>query len=95
MPSTVEVTPQSAEEMRRHLIEKAVENAAFRQELVSDPKGVIREEFGIEVPENIEIRVHENSRNVVHLALPADIELEEEQLERIAGGTDMSWTIGM
>lgn len=77
---------QSAEEMRRHLTERAAEDSAFRAQLVSDPKGVMNQEFGITVPDNIEIVVHESDMRTVHLALPPDPVMDEEQLEAISAG---------
>ena len=77
---------QSAEEMRRHLTEKAMENLEFRQHLVSDPKAAIQQEFGVTIPDNIEIKVHESDMQTVHLALPPNPVLDEEQLEAISAG---------
>ena len=77
---------QSAEEMRRQLTEKAVADAAFRAQLVSDPKGAIHQEFGIQVPDNVRIQVHESDMQTIHLALPPGPDLDEEQLEAIAAG---------
>ena len=77
---------QSAEEMRRQLTEKAVVDAAFRAQLVSDPKGAIHQEFGIQVPDNVRIQVHESDMQTIHLALPPGPDLDEEQLEAIAAG---------
>ena len=77
---------QSAEDMRRHLMEKAVDDNAFRQQLVSDPKGVIHQEFGVTIPDNIQIMVHESNMQIVHLALPPSNSLDEEQLEAISAG---------
>ena len=82
----VETTMKSAEEMRDHLVEKAVADEAFRAELVSDPNGVIHREFGIEVPDHIRIQVHESDMHTVHLALPPSARLYEEQLDQVAGG---------
>ena len=77
---------QSAEEMRRHLTEKALENLEFRQQLVADPKTVIQQEFGVTIPESIEVVVHESDMQTVHLALPPSPVLDEEQLEAISAG---------
>ena len=77
---------KSAEEMRVHLTQKAVEDLDFRSQLVSDPKGTINKEFGIEIPDNIQIQVHESDMRTIHLALPPGSELDEEQLEAISSG---------
>lgn len=77
---------QSAEEMRAHLTNRAAEDSGFRAQLVADPKGVMNQEFGITVPDNIEIVVHESDMRTVHLALPPDPVMDEEQLEAISAG---------
>lgn len=86
MESIVENARRRAEEMRQHLTDKACEDAEFRQQLISNPKGVIAEEFGMELPENVEIQVHECTTQTLHIALPAGPELDEEQLEMISAG---------
>ena len=77
---------QSAEDMRAHLTNRAAEDSAFRAQLVADPKGVMNQEFGISVPDNIDIVVHESDMRTVHLALPPDPVMDEEQLEAISAG---------
>ncbi len=86
MQSFRETAMQTAEEMRRQLTEKAIEDDDFRRQLVADSKATFHQEFGIEVPENMEIRVHESDMHTLHLALPAGPDLDEEQLETIAAG---------
>lgn len=76
----------SAEDMRRHLIQRAAEDSDFRRTLISDPRGTVYHEFGIEVPEHIEVRVHQSDMRTVHIALPPDPVLDEEQLEAISAG---------
>ena len=76
----------TAEEMRMHLTEKAVEDSDFRRQLITDPKGTIHQEFGIDIPDNIEIKVHESDMSTVHMALPPTPVLDEEQLEAISAG---------
>lgn len=77
---------QSSEEMRTRLTQKAFMDADFRGKLLSDPKGAIAQEFGVEVPDNVNIEVHECDMNTIHLALPPKAELNEEQLEMVAAG---------
>ena len=76
----------TAEEMRQHLTDKAVVDSDFRRQLITDPKGTIHQEFGIDIPENIEIKVHESDMTTVHMALPPSSVLDEEQLEAISAG---------
>ncbi|MCY4155244.1 MAG: NHLP leader peptide family RiPP precursor [Gammaproteobacteria bacterium] len=76
---------QSAEDMRRQLTEKAVNDDDFRALLISDPKGAIAQELGVELPDEINVNVHESNADTLHLALPVS-EISEEQLEAIAAG---------
>ena len=75
------------EEMRAQLIGKAEDDPAFRSRLMAEPRVVVEEEFGVEVPEGSEVRVHEDSRSVVHLVLPPEPKLGMRELDSAAGGT--------
>lgn len=81
-----EAIAERTDQMRQHLTDRAIEDADFRQQLISDPKAVIADEFGVELPESLTIVVHQNDANTFHLSLPAGPELSEEQLEMIAAG---------
>lgn len=54
-------------------------SAAYRSRAVIDPRGVLRE-FGLELPADVEIRVHDSTAELRYLVLP----------ERPAGGEKMS-----
>ena len=66
--------------------DKAATDADFRARLVSDPKGAIRQELGITIPETLTIEVHEESAETAHLVLPPDGTLSEGDLQQISGG---------
>ena len=83
---TTETAMQSAEAMWKQLSDRAGEDADFRVELMADPKAVIGRELDVEVPDGIVVHIHENDMQNVHLTLPATPELDEAQLEHIAGG---------
>ena len=54
--------------------------------LMAEPAAVLRE-AGIELPAGQQVRVVENTDQVVHLVLPQQPrELSDEQLEQVAGG---------
>ena len=76
----------SAEDMERYLIQRAAEDFDFRRGLVADPKGTLYQEFGIEIPDHITLHVHQSDMSTVHIALPPDSVLDEEQLEAISAG---------
>lgn len=83
--SFAETPLQSAEDMRRQITDKAVTDDNFRSLLVSNPKEAISQELGIELPEDIQVMVHESNAETLHLSLPVT-EIGEEQLEAIAAG---------
>ncbi|MCY4476557.1 MAG: NHLP leader peptide family RiPP precursor [Gammaproteobacteria bacterium] len=76
----------SAEDMHRYLTQRAAEDSDFRRGLIADPKGALHQEFGIEIPDHIEIHVHQSDFSTVHVVLPPDQALDEEQLEAISAG---------
>ena len=41
----------------------------YRQRAVADPRGVMRE-FGLELPDNVEVRVHDSTADIRYLVLP-------------------------
>ena len=89
MDSLTPASVQTAEEMQRQLVSRATEDADFRAQLLADPRGLMKQEFGIDVPEFINFRVHENDPNEFHLVLPpigGNYELDEERLEAVAAG---------
>jgi hypothetical protein len=87
--------PQSRHEFESELIAKAWKDEAFKQELISNPKAVFVRELGQEIPENIDIRVMEETPNALYLVLPMSPqvteELSEEALEAVAGGGSWVW----
>ncbi|HAX78727.1 MAG TPA: NHLP leader peptide family natural product precursor [Cyanobacteria bacterium UBA11372] len=81
-------------EFERQLIERALEDENFKQELLSNPKAVYARESGEQLPKDLEIEVIQETPNKVYLVLPtnpaqmttAEDELSEEALEAVAGG---------
>ena len=68
------------------IINKAVENEAFRSELLADPKAAIEKELGVSIPEGFKIGVHEDNIMSINLVLPP-AELSEADLNAVAAGT--------
>ena len=77
---------KSGAEMRDHILGRATDDAEFRTRLVADPKGVLTDEFGVELPDSFALSVHEDSSTHVHLVLPTNSPLDLAVLEEISGG---------
>ncbi len=79
-------------EARRRLIRKSLEDESFREELLGDPKAALGRELGTSLPEDVEVRVVEDTHDTFHLVLPPRSaaeggELSDEDLDALAGGT--------
>ena len=82
---------KSGDEMLRQIVDKSAVDAEFRQQLLADPKTAITAELGITMPESMNVVVHESDMQTVHLALPPDPNITEEQLEAISAGLCCCW----
>ena len=82
---------RSGDEMMQQIIDKSAVDADFRQQLLDDPKSTITEELGITMPESMSIEVHQSDMQTVHIALPPDPNITEEQLEAISAGLCCCW----
>ncbi len=82
---------KSGNEMLQQIIDKSALDTDFRQQLIEDPKASISAELGITIPESMTIKVHESNMQTVHLALPPDPHITEEQLEAVSAGLCCCW----
>jgi hypothetical protein len=89
-------------QMERRLIEKSVQDEAFRQRLIEDPKGAVEQELGTRLPEEVRVVTVEETQDTIYLVLPATpmagregAELSDRELESVAGGWDYDgYTLG-
>jgi len=60
----------------------------YKERLKADPSAVLAEQ-GLEVPEGIEVRIVENTDDVVYFTLPPEPSevLDDDALEAVAGGS--------
>ena len=88
------------QEMERRLIEKSVEDEAFRQRLIEDPKGTVEQELGTRLPEEVRVVTVEETADTIYLVLPSTlmagrkgVQLSDQELEEVAGGVVITnWT---
>ena len=55
------------QEMERRLIEKSVEDEAFRQQLLTDPRAIIQRELGTQLPEEVWVVAVEETADTIYL----------------------------
>lgn len=79
---------ETKDSMREKLVAKAEEDSDFRGRLLADPASVLNQDFGITVPADFNLVVHEDDARTAHLVLPASSELTDAQLQQAAGGGD-------
>ena len=74
---------------------KAWADDDFKKRVLANPAAVLKE-HGVEVPPGVQIRVVENTDQVLHLTMPpksSSQELTEADMAAIAGGLAMGkWT---
>ena len=65
---------------------------ALKARFLSEPKAVLAE-YGIDMPDGIDVNVVENTDNTVHITMPmapaGSDELSDEELGNVAGGRSM------
>jgi hypothetical protein len=62
---------------------------ALKARFMSDPKSVLKD-YGLEVPDGMDVKVVENADNCVYITLPAPppgkMDLSDDELSNAAGG---------
>ena len=82
---------RSGDDMLKQIVEKSALDSDFRQQLLDDPKTTISQELDITIPDSMNVVVHESDMQTVHVALPPDPNITEEQLEAISAGLCCCW----
>jgi hypothetical protein len=83
--------------MERKLVQRSVEDDAFRHRLLEDPKAAVEEELGTRLPEEVQVIAVEETQDTIYLVLPFSSplgevsELSDEELQTVAGGGDTFW----
>jgi hypothetical protein len=90
------------QEMERRIVQRSIEDEAFRQRLIEDPKGAVEQELGTRLPEGARVVAVEETADSIYLVLPSTPmagdeggALSDRELESVAGGWDYDgYTIG-
>lgn len=82
---------KSRQSIEQEIRVKSLKDPEFRQQLLENPKDAIKAAMGVNIPENLEIKVMEESANHLILTVPPELpesanNVSDEQLEAVAGG---------
>lgn len=78
---------QSRSEFEQRLMEFMEEHPEFREKLQQDPKAAIAQFLGAELPEDLNIVVHEEDESTLHFVLPpAGDQLSAAEMSSMSGG---------
>jgi hypothetical protein len=71
----------------QRMLERSSEDAAFRKQLLADPKATIAGVIGHDIPAGINVHIVEQTAGDVFLVLPMmQDELSDDDLDAVAGG---------
>ncbi len=81
------MTPEEMEKKMGQLIAKAWADEDFKKQLLANPKEVGKE-FGLVMPDGVDVKVVENTDKVFHFVLPPkpSDELSDDDLDEVSGG---------
>lgn len=86
----ISVEEGTREAITSKIVARCWQDPDFKQRLLGNPKEVLAEAIGRQIPEHVEVKILEETPNNLYLVLPVppstSEELSEEQLEAVAGG---------
>jgi len=88
-----DATPLTRHELEAKIVQKAWDDAGFRAEFLADPAAAFVKYTGVPAAQLPKIVVHEEQAGQWNIVLPArpvnSGELSDDELEKVAGGTDV------
>lgn len=85
--------PEAARQaFENQILTKAIKDEAFRQSLIDDPRAALESQFGITVPEGVNVKVLEETSSYYYIVLPPSgetpsREVSEPELQNVALGS--------
>ncbi len=77
-------------EMQELLAKFCIDNPEYRAALIRNPREVVKAQFKMELPDDLEVKVVEEGPKTVYFIVPHSVEsgaeLSDDDLESVAGG---------
>jgi len=80
-------------EVEALIAERIAADPGFREALLADPRAVLSEAIGFDIPDTVHVELHEESLTQIHLTIPSVEALSDDDLELVAGGVCWSDTV--
>ncbi len=64
------IAVSNEQNLKDQIIEKAWTDAEFKSKLLADPKSAIKDAFGVDIPEDINLNVVEETADSYYLVIP-------------------------
>ncbi len=82
--------------MTAKAIARAWSDPVYKAKLLSDPRAALAE-AGVEIPEEVTVKVVENTSDTLHLVLPVAPaqagEVSDNDMEKLAGGAQLTGVV--
>jgi len=73
-------------EVEAIIAERIAADPTFRDTLLANPQAVLSEVVGFDIPDSVQVVLHEESLTQIHLTVPASEALSDADLAFVAGG---------